>query len=499
MEFQDLPEDVLRAIFNVSDIYAVVSMSRANKYLRQLAVDKLVWVDLVENLLYKGFVDRLTTSKVHSYSQEGLVALVKRLLVGPQCWNPPSKAKSHFRLGLKTSDPKSQSPAPAQTVLHPSDVVTSKANEAKLLRGGEYVLFNNRTLECWSVRHDRLVWAYDKRPGWHSVEFAADVVNGGYSANIIVCECKWEANGDTQWYVFPACTVQANKHPHSKTASFVQIVNLDFRTAVSTTLLLAPLLDSASCICNTVDICGPFASATFEDHGNRRQSCSMLINWQTQSHLKLVSDDLDSPQLVVALIPSNVLVLTNNASGCPELRVVDVGAHSRRIADTPNVAAVQISRLHTVMRERITFGHSARFRDPARRELYAYPSPIEDGTFRVWVRMAGYERSSFRLPSSALRRAVLVSYHLSLPRRAGERMALRRRTAANASPACSGLSYSGHSHEYVSFDEQRVFSAGELQPVASFHLRGSVGYAHISTYSGAITYPDRNVYVSYFE
>ncbi|KAJ7918457.1 hypothetical protein B0H13DRAFT_1993021 [Mycena leptocephala] len=206
MKFQDLSEDDIRSIFSFCDIYAVVSMSRTNRYFRRLSLDKLVWVDLVENIRRKGFVDQLSLSDILSYSQEALVALVKSLLTGPASWNPPIEPKRKWF--------RSTNSLPTQTLAE----ISAKYSEAKLLNGGEYVLFNNTTLECWSIRRDKLIWAYDKNGlEWSVCEFAAEVVDGGDSVNIIVCEILWTISRDDQ--------------------SLAHIVNLDLKTGSSTGLL----------------------------------------------------------------------------------------------------------------------------------------------------------------------------------------------------------------------------------------------------------------------
>ncbi|KAJ7108698.1 hypothetical protein C8R44DRAFT_295601 [Mycena epipterygia] len=199
MQFQDLSEDDIRSIFSFCDIHTVVSMSRTNKYLRQLTLEKLVWVDLVDNIRRKGFIDRLSLSDIQAYSQKALVSLVKGLLTGPTSWNVPITPKLPCLARFQSNIPPPMALSPAQFVIHPSGIRASKKNEAKLLGGGKYVLFNNITLECWSVQHDRLVWSYEKSdPNSYVIEFDAEVSDAGENANIIVCQRSWTTTGDDQ-------------------------------------------------------------------------------------------------------------------------------------------------------------------------------------------------------------------------------------------------------------------------------------------------------------
>ncbi|KAJ7264003.1 hypothetical protein B0H12DRAFT_269634 [Mycena haematopus] len=202
MKFQDLPEDVVRSIFSFCDIYAVVSFGRTSKCFRHLSLDRLVWMNLVENIWRRGFVDQLSLSDIQSSSRDSLVALVHGLLTGPASWNGTLKPKSHWFRPSTSRRAQSQAPVEVHTqyVVHPREIA-SNCNQPKLLNGGEYVLFNNVTLECWSVSRDELVWAYEKSgPEFYVVEFAAEIIHGGDSVNIIVCERSWTRNGNDQRY-----------------------------------------------------------------------------------------------------------------------------------------------------------------------------------------------------------------------------------------------------------------------------------------------------------
>ncbi|KAJ7918459.1 hypothetical protein B0H13DRAFT_1993032 [Mycena leptocephala] len=295
MKFQDLSEDDIRSIFSFCDIYAVVSMSRTNRYFRRLSLDKLVWVDLVENIRRKGF--------------GALVALVKSLLTGPACWNPIEPKRKWFRVtnSLPTQTLAEMS---AKYVIHPSGIVYSKKREAKLLNGGEYVLFNNTTLECWSIRHDKLIWAYDKNGlEWSVCEFAAEVVDGGDSVNLIFWERLWTGGADDQ--------------------SLAHIVNLDLKTGSSTGLLRIECSDPQFYGFTDVRICGDIASAAFQDwrsdHSTSTHHCNsycILMNWRAKSQLKLAVKDFVFSFHTLLSHSSSILPLGNRES-------VPRGSHSR--------------------------------------------------------------------------------------------------------------------------------------------------------------------------
>ncbi|KAJ6582892.1 hypothetical protein DFH09DRAFT_1144850, partial [Mycena vulgaris] len=470
MEFQGLSEDDIRSIFSFCDICAVVAMSRTNKYLRRLTLDKLVWVDLVENLRRRGFIDGVSRSEIHAHSQEALIALVKRLLTGPESWTAPVIPKVPLMARIRSNSPRlARAEISTQLTLHPTGVRNSKKNEAKLLAGGKYVLFNNITLECWSVHDDRLVWSYEKNgPDSYVAEFASDVADGGESANIIACERSWTENeADDQ--------------------SLIQVLKLDFRTGISTRLLLNPCSGGNSFSFVDSKICGNLACAVLQelrdDTVTSQKSC-ILMNWETKSQLKLVSSTLGSP-FSVTLVHDHVLVLANKTSGGPEIRIIHYTAFPWR--QNMGHPLVDVCDIEAVVSESITFGNSARFRQPWKYELYAHQSPLEAGTYRVWAILTGYK-------SSSKRHAVLCSHHLSLT---GNGIVWRRRAAADTESTrnCPGITYSGHTRRYNQNDVYSIFSPKGPDPVVELSLPESSPYAPFSPYSGALAYAIQNALV----
>ncbi|KAJ7861150.1 hypothetical protein B0H13DRAFT_1900621 [Mycena leptocephala] len=420
-KFQDLSEDNIRSILSFCDIYAVVSMSATNRYFRQLALEKLVWVDLVENLRRKGFVDQLSLSNIQSHSQEALVALVKRLFTGPASWNPPIKAKGHWFRSNSSRQSRNPVEMSARYVVHPPGITYSKENPTKMLDGGEYVLFNNyTTTQCWNVHRDTLIWTYDKHdPESHVSQFAAGVVDGDGSANIIVCEWRWTPDG---------------------------------------------VPDQSYCI---------------------------LMNWKTNSQFTLAPDTSDSPYFVLPLVPNYLFILTNGASGEPCISIVKntaLSSHWRSIADPTTHDLVYPSQLEAIISESITFGNFGRRRPPLGRKLCVYESPLEEGTYRIWV---GLSSGIFSWSTNSWsERGVICSYYLSLPTRDGDTTTLRTSTSASTNPTrnygASPISYSGHTVGHASDGQHKIYGPSDstMDLPVDFTRRSS--YAHLSTYSGAL-------------
>jgi hypothetical protein len=139
---------------------------------------------LIHDLKARLFLDLPPGTNLSELSTSALVSLAQRAIHGPRTWSrgrangrPPTVSRTHH--------------------LHPHIAIGPGIlfweNEARLLPGGQYVLFCNwRTLECWDVVHDRLIWTHESSLGRdsspHVVEFAADVVDGGRALVIVVCE-----------------------------------------------------------------------------------------------------------------------------------------------------------------------------------------------------------------------------------------------------------------------------------------------------------------------
>ncbi|KAJ7615640.1 hypothetical protein DFH06DRAFT_123665 [Mycena polygramma] len=88
MLFQDLDEDVLPAILTACDVYAVVSLSRVNKFFRAIALSEWLWRALVHGLSARYHIPDLHA--IDSYCTTQLIAEVKRLIRGPATWSEQS-------------------------------------------------------------------------------------------------------------------------------------------------------------------------------------------------------------------------------------------------------------------------------------------------------------------------------------------------------------------------------------------------------------------------
>ena len=178
--------------------------------------------------------------------------------------------------------------------------------------------------------------------------------------------------------------------------------------------------------------------------------------------------------------------MTNDASGAPEIRIInnaELDSHWQSVTDTdcPTLPTVYVSELKTLLSESITFGNCSRFRRAIYRELHVFQSPLDTRTYRVWVYLSGYRRSS------STEHAVLCSYHLTF---AEDGATCRQRTASAADPIrnCAGITYSGHARQHNQGDVYTILSPEGPDRVVELEVPNSIPYAPLSPYSGALAY-----------
>ncbi|KAJ7106989.1 hypothetical protein C8R44DRAFT_323296 [Mycena epipterygia] len=251
MSFLDLPEDVIYHALSMCDISSVICISQTSKYLHLLGLAPTVWRSLVEDLRYRGFVDRLSIADIRAMSTETSMTVVKRVVAGPEAWSPPkiqSPPQPTFfsKLLAKLVRPREQKeavPDPPQIqpggeiVLHPA---LPPVFPFKLLRGGKHALFcsgqDAAVLVCWRVADDSLLGTYQSAfPTPNIFDFEAEVFDGGERANIVMC-------------------VRAGTHE----PNFVEIIHWDFATGET------QLLSTTTCtdyqLCPSPKICSGLAA-----------------------------------------------------------------------------------------------------------------------------------------------------------------------------------------------------------------------------------------------
>lgn len=202
------------------------------------------------------------------------------------------------------------------------------------------------------------------------------------------------------------------------------------------------------------------------------------------------------------LVPGYMIVTeTSPASTIQEISVSSIAALVQHWKPVPlgeridtDAAVIPIMTIPKVVSDTVKVGLGA-YTNFA---LAALESPLERGTYRVWLYVP---HLSVTLPYRA--RAVLCSYWLVLPSAGvsahGTQATWRRRSHMPSSPILDYpmvLTYSGHTYTGL----------GIMQPGKAAVIAADLGdhghWVHITPYSGALTYStltSQEIRVSYFQ
>jgi len=296
-----LVEDVLLQMLSFCGISGVLAASQVRldrrgsdnnlqrvhqtcKHLHTLAFDKQVWLALMEDLEARSFLDRPPEQHFRELAAAELINLAKHIVRGPQSWSPLRRSPAVVR----------------QYALHPviphSGGILRWKNQAKLLPGGRYVLFQSWcSFECWNVVEDRLVWKHQSQHQnflWLTSS-AAEVVNDGQAATIMLCQrVDDRLSAKRQKCVYFAQPSMVTSHGFGD--SVVEIVYLDFLTGISQLLVCTRIPDSRldypfifPNICGNVAVVGLHSMTTPDQ--------ILVINWKTESCVVILTSGVRLP------------------------------------------------------------------------------------------------------------------------------------------------------------------------------------------------------------
>ncbi|KAJ6476853.1 hypothetical protein C8R45DRAFT_1216696 [Mycena sanguinolenta] len=450
----DLPADIIFSIFARCDVASVVSVGQTCRCLHLLAFEKSVWIVLLGDLRRRCILDRNCTPNLETLSTAEMIEVIKRLISGPQSWNP---GEFHFGAGI-----------PRKITLHPTlDPLTLKWSIAKLLPSGRYLLFSNvKQLECWSVANDSLVWTYTSTENIALEEVAVEETET--DVTIMLCV-----------HTYP------DGEPGPK---FTEIVKLDFRTMTHTSLLIA-LAPGHTQSFSHPRICGALAVVSLGmDTG---ESLHMILNWKQKSYCLVQGGDWDGFSVSHVLIPGHILLsepdwlyLISSDTLC------NYWAHTNGpLAEFSPVLVKDIPKLRTFKASDVEQNF---------REIYAHESPIRDGDFSIWI----YGKSH------STNRGALLSYRLSIPARGDPQWCLRIQSGVERGQVLEGfyhaVAYGGHRLYSPLNPEHTIFSAAlplTSRRTVRVGLPPDLGDAiDIAPYSGALTYcTDSSVVVQYYK
>jgi hypothetical protein len=211
---------------------------------------------------------------------------VKRIVQGPQTWSlshggSPDIAHQYILYPI---------------ILHGLGILYGE-NDIKLLPGGRFVLFQNwGILECWSVAENKLLWTHKSSlDDVRVLQFAADVIDQGQAATILVCERCFDGSLSRPKCVpFPS-SVNSTFFTLHYFYSYVEIIHLDLSTGTSRLLLLTRAPDTeVDSPFSYPKICDELAIMTIKPIQQ-----IFVVNWKTESCLILVPSTVWHLHLVV--------------------------------------------------------------------------------------------------------------------------------------------------------------------------------------------------------
>ncbi|KAJ7126007.1 hypothetical protein C8R44DRAFT_979919 [Mycena epipterygia] len=479
MLFLDLPEDVLYYALCLCDISSILSISQTNKYLHHIAFAPTIWMLLVEDLRNRNFVERLSAADIRTMSTQNLVAVVRRLIVGPESWSSPRiqslqpfsrirhKLATYFKPApVDVNAPPAQACAPI--LLHPSipSALPRRPLRTKILRGGNYALFYHgrgvEALGCWNVAEDSLVGTY--RTSSTIIDFAAEVLHGGERANIVI------------------------RLHNSVSVCSVEIISWDFATGVTEQLSVTQYTDSELDYNSSPTICGSLALVrTYRRSSGTHIHSFIDFRAQRQCKLRLLS------HVNSELVPGYFLHTTTSFSdNTQEIRLYSIASLSNfwtPVGDLNTTDALALSNILHVASTTIKLKGA-----PLRPGVIAvHEDPLQCGTYRVWLYN---DYSEPRRLGGSTYRAQMSRFCLSLPATDGRQFTWRQKhcTPAERHERTRGISYSGHTpanfYWAPSGTQQRLLQP-RIRPapvVVEMIERMVCDWEKVAPYSGALTY-----------
>ncbi|KAJ7019560.1 hypothetical protein C8F04DRAFT_1147223 [Mycena alexandri] len=459
----EVPPDVVFSIFICCDIATVVSVGRTCRYLHDLTLQKSVWLALVEDLRRRFFLPEIFIPNLEETSTTDLIVLVKRILTGPETWSPTSSGFTPEVSKRITLHP---------TIRHGAGIL-SWENEARLSPSGRFVLFNNwKTLECWDVAADVLIWTHV--PGLDRARvclFAMDEIVDGDSLIIMICE---------------------RTYSHQR-KNYIEIVELNPRSGTQANLLQVRCPNTsydnslaAPAILGNVAVVALSASA----------DAYLVMDWKSQVAFAVEASGTHG--MLMEIIPGHFILKTRHLrDGSGDLYLISVQAALLSHATPVDLHAgapfnpVTVDQLPKILAQSIMSSPEGSHRSD--HQLSVHPSPLHRDVYRVWV---------FHSPKYIDPDAVLCSYDLVLLPAYAPSWNERTRVPARSGLYHHRIAYSGHT-EFFERIEGRVVP--QVVPPVIPSTRGELDLGdpadpiHVSAYFGALTFAtDSEVVILYF-
>ncbi|KAJ7154893.1 hypothetical protein C8R43DRAFT_1000649 [Mycena crocata] len=469
--------DIIFSVFFFCDIATLLYTGQTCKRLQKLAFRKNVWLTVVDGLRRKLFLDP-DIPELHGLSTAQLIALVKRILTGPESWTPRARGCPFT--------PEVSKHIEVRTRIRVGSVRAPYENQATLYKGGRYFLYRNLdALECWNVAEPRLVWTYTPpNAAAHVFAFAADDQTLDDPLVIMICGI--------------------DSSEEATTPNYIEIVELDLHRGKHNTLFMCRTPDTMyEDPFSSPVLCGDIAAVSI----GSVQDTFLIINWKAHTVFMLAA--YQRSQSEVVLIPGHILLKTRTNRQEDELnlihseeafRVHGVPANDRAMDYDDTVAVDRVPKMlshrirPTVIRQTQSNGW------PMHDKISVHADPLRQDTFRIWVYLSDADRHD----DSSFRDAALYSYELKIT--ASQPPHLRERTSVQAlrRKRYRNIAYSGHTQAFdpSGYGKQQILPPPPMQTStvsAEVDLDCCGLHVDVSSYSGALTHcPHGSVIIQYY-
>ncbi|KAJ7187641.1 hypothetical protein GGX14DRAFT_610611 [Mycena pura] len=396
----NLAPEVILAVFAHCDVSSVVSAGQTCRWLNQLAFDKCIWVALCRDLQRRAILDSVSTPELADLSTRELIALVKRLVHGPETWTP------------RDAGPIITAEVRMQITLH--SVGCAAGNQLKPLGSGRYVLLRTSTiLECWDTVASRLVWRHKPSVGDGSARvrtFAAEEIFAEESLVVLICVRTYPA-------------------PYGDQKNYLEVVEVNLRKGTHKLLMVGRAPDTQhNEPFHEPAIDGNIAAISIKISPNTKSTyILLLVNYETGSSILLECPPSRMPTGRIVLIPRYIILKLRASKEHDEIRVVAHAALQPFWRKAVDVGGEQIApSLHAHQLPAVSVLDAG----PCLDTLSILASPVRSHEYRVWAH-------------SLIDTGTLFSYQLSV--RPGEAPQWRVRAPTPvATHLIFNIPYSGH-------------------------------------------------------
>jgi hypothetical protein len=150
-------------------------IAQVNKSFHRVALRKQLWLHLMQDLVSRGLLDKLSKAELDAYSTGDIIDEIKRIVCGPATWTP-----------MSSSEPTVHRQLTFHTDVNPNDNF-----DLKLTPGGTHVILKTiENVRLYDVRTGRCLWNKVSK----QASIATDLVDSGNILRILLVPANYLEN-----------------------------------------------------------------------------------------------------------------------------------------------------------------------------------------------------------------------------------------------------------------------------------------------------------------